>query len=206
MQEESGANSMTGEGPSCRPGGMKTDPAVVRRAQQGNREALENLISAIERPLYVTALAILGKNDDAADAFQEAALSIMLHIGSLREPAYFNTWATRILVNHALTIRRNRSKVLSLSGTVETRMAAREPSHDLGSQVAGRVDLMQAMLALAPHHRAVIALRYLHDVQLDGIAEALDVPVGTVKSRLHYALRRLRAEMAPESRKDGVQS
>ena len=196
---------MTAERSGCRPGGMKTDPAVVRRAQQGSKEALENLISTIERPLYVTALAILGKSDDAADAFQETALSIISHIGSLREPAYFNTWATRILVNHALTIRRNRSKVLSLSDTVETRAAAREPSHDLGSQVAGRVDLIEAMLALAPHHRAVIALRYLHDLQLDGIAQILDVPLGTVKSRLHYALRRLRAEMAPESRKDGVQ-
>lgn len=166
------------------------------QARVGRRE--ENRVAAFERLLdaellrsYRLASVILGDPADAEDATHDAAVRAWRSFGSLRDRARFGPWFQRILVN-----------------VCRRRLAGRRPSlfeeeiavADGSEQMAEREALDQAITRLTPDHRAVIALRYLEDLTEGQIAERLGIPVGTVKSRLHYALSALRATYEADER------
>ena len=136
-----------------------------------------------------------GDRAEAEDAVQDAALRAWQHIDDLRDPARFEPWFTRIVVNACrdrLGARRLRpiTVVDPDPGTAS----------DQADALTGIDTLVRALLTLSPEHRAVVALRYLGDYSLDEIAARTGQRAGTVKSRLHYALRALRAVLDAEAR------
>jgi RNA polymerase sigma-70 factor (ECF subfamily) len=140
---------------------------------------------------YRLAWAILGDAGEADDATQEAFTSAWRHRRGLRDLGRFDAWFGRILVNecrHRLR-RRARDRVRVLPD------AAEQAVPDSSGNVSARDAISRAIARLDADHRIVVVLRYWADLSVDEIAARLDVPSGTVKSRLHYALRSMRPRL-----------
>jgi RNA polymerase sigma-70 factor, ECF subfamily len=153
----------------------------------------------LERSLdrsFRLATVILGNRDDAEDAVLDAATRAWQHVASLRDPAKFNAWFTRIVVNICRDrLRQHRpTSVLTWDPPVEA---------DAVTESVERSALYQALAELTPEHRAVVALHYLEGLTVEEIAEHVGTPAGTVKSRLHYGLGELRAAYDAASRDPG---
>lgn len=167
---------------------------LVRRAIEGDHDAFSSLVDASVDRLYGVANLILRDSDRAQDAVQEALVSAWKDIRALRDPDAWDAWLHRITVwacYKAAKSERRRSQV-ELK-VVSDRMTT---LHDSASAIADR-DLIERELNDLPiDHRAVIVLRFYLDLPLDEVADILDIPIGTVKSRLHRALASLRDSMA----------
>lgn len=147
-------------------------------------------------PGYRLARAILLDDQEAEDAVQDACLAAWRKRNSLRQSERFGAWFDRILINACRDrIRRRRREQRRA-----TALAAAW-SDPLGAPAPDSAELDEALDALDLDHRLVVLLRYWRDLPLDRIAERLDIPLGTVKSRLHYALRAMREQLeAPHGR------
>jgi len=163
---------------------------LVLLAQGGDREALERLAFRWRPRHYAHARRLLADADGAADAVQEAWLGIVRGLGRLQDPAGFPAWS------YAIVTRRCRDR---------QRRDARTPATQAAEPIDGRprareetVDLRAALAALPPDQRAAIALFYRDGFTGAEIAEALCIPVGTVKSRLFHARRALRRYLEGE--------
>jgi RNA polymerase sigma-70 factor, ECF subfamily len=160
--------------------------AMLGGSTDDRAEAFTRLLDdALDRNFRLAAV-ILGDRDEAEDAVSDAALRAWQHVAALRDPERFQAWFSRILVNvcrDRLHQRRRPPIVASAPPDVADPFAAS----------VERAALREALGALRPEHRAVIALHYLEGLTADQIATHLDMPVGTVKSRLHYGLAELRA-------------
>ena len=140
---------------------------------------------------YRLAWAILGESGDADDATQEAFASAWRNRRSLRDPDRFDAWFGRILVNECrLRLRRRaREKIRPMPESAPPAVA------DASGEIHARDAISRAVTCLDADHRIVVILRYWADLSVDEIAARLDVPSGTVKSRLHYALRSMRPRL-----------
>ena len=142
---------------------------------------------------YRLARAILLDHGDAEDAVQEAVLAAWRRQGSMRDTAKFDAWFERIVVNQCRDqLRKRRRAVLVAAPPVGFDPAA-APA-DTGPDA----DLDRAIAALDIDHRIVVVMRYWQDRTVDDIAARLGIPAGTVKSRLHHAMRSLRASLGDE--------
>lgn len=133
------------------------------------------------------AWAILGEAGEAEDAAQDAFATAWDKRSSLRDPARFQPWFERVLVNvcRERLRRRRRSPVRAVDPLPEPGVGDESHTVQLRDAVG------TALADLDPDHRIVVVLRYWADLTVDDIAERVGVPAGTVKSRLHYALRAL---------------
>jgi RNA polymerase sigma factor (sigma-70 family) len=168
------------------------DHLLVQQARRGNDRAFAVLVRAHQRSLYCTAYAILGSSWDASDVVQDAFLEAYAKLETLRDPARFKPWLLRILVHACYDTIGMRGRVVAMEDVPEAREGrggAAEAHTFLGREA--QLDLLQAIKGLEEDHRVVIALRYFHDLKVDDIAAVLDVPAGTVKSRINRALARL---------------
>ena len=145
-------------------------------------------VEDMERRLYRVARAVLWNDADCADAIQEAVVKGWLKRGSLRNPDWFETWLIRILINECRNIqRRNRVKLLPLDEQIDFG----EPANT-GDSVED-VHLREALSRLPPKYRTVLVLHHLEGFSLEDMADLLNLPQTTLKSRLHQARRALRA-------------
>jgi RNA polymerase sigma-70 factor (ECF subfamily) len=156
---------------------------------------------------YRLATAILGDPIEAEDAVHDAALVAWRGFGKLRDIDRFDAWFGRILVNGCrdrLRARRRRPIVgaLPMLGNLDAGRGRSGTTRDPVAAVGDRDELERAIATLDPDHVGVIALRFASDLSIAEIAVRLGIPEGTVKSRLHHALRRLRTalERASEER------
>jgi RNA polymerase sigma-70 factor, ECF subfamily len=173
------------------------DQTLVIRAQRGDEEAFASLAVAVGDRLHAVAHRILRDADLAEDATQQALLAIWRNLPQLRDPARFDAWSYRLLVNACYVEgRRNRRWSPSLRILPNEEPAVAEA---LG-WVADRDQLERGFRRLSIDHRAVVVLHHYLDLTLDEVAEALGVPVGTVRSRLHHAMRGLRAALDADAR------
>lgn len=154
---------------------------------------MEERFFALYRPeagrLFRTAWAILGNEADASDALQDATIRAYRAFGQLKGgAAAFPAWMRRILVNTCTQILRKRMRVIPVERPEDwgEEQAAPDVTLPFDSEV------WEAVRSLDERYRAVVVLRFLNDMQLEDIATALDIPLGTVKSRLHTALKLLR--------------
>ena len=136
-----------------------------------------------------------GDRAEAEDAVQDAALRAWEHFDDLRNPARFEPWFTRIVVN-ACRDRIGARRLRPITGVDPDPGTAA----DHADALSGTDALVRALVMLSPEHRLVVALHYLGDYSLDEIAARTGQRAGTVKSRLHYALRALRAALDAEAR------
>ena len=134
---------------------------------------------------------LLGDAHEAQDAVQDALVKAWRAWPSLRDPVAFGPWFDRIVVN-VCRDRLRRHRTLRM---VELDAAGEVESADPFVSMFAQDDVASAVSRLSPDHRTVIALRFWRDLTLEQVAATLDLPLGTVKSRLHYALRALRTEL-----------
>jgi len=186
------------EGGRCAAGGG-VDTDLIQRAQRGDEEAYTLLLAngLAERYLGV-ARWILRDIDLAEDATQQALLSVWRDLPQLRDPARFEAWAYRILVRACQAESRRRRRWVPSLGQIS---ADRGTSGDGLGWIIDRDQLESAFRHLSFDHRTVVVLHYYLDLPLDRIAELLGIPAGTVQSRLHYAIRALRAALDADARR-----
>ena len=173
------------------------DRELVERAQRGDESAFAALAVRIGDRMYAVAFHILGDADRADDAAQQAMIDIWRHLPELQDPDRFPVWAHRVVVNAAYAeARRLKSWMLKVKAvTIES-----PGSPDVASDVADRDQLERGFRRLPIDHRAVVVLKHFAGLSNEEIAEALDIPVGTVRSRLHYSIRSLRASLDADAR------
>jgi RNA polymerase sigma-70 factor (ECF subfamily) len=154
-------------------------------------EAFANLDEARLLQGYRLATLILRNRDEAEDATQEAIAQAWSRWGTLRDTSRFDAWFDRILVN----ICRNRLRHARSIRIVPMDDAFALPAADAHATASIRLALEPAFSRLSPDQRIIVVLRFWRDLPVDDIADRLGIPAGTVKSRLHYALRSLRAAL-----------
>jgi RNA polymerase sigma-70 factor (ECF subfamily) len=173
------------------------DAELIGRAQHGDEEAFASLAVAAGDRLHAVAHRILRDTDLAEDATQQALLALWRDLPQLRDPARFDAWSYRLLVRACYAeARRTRHWAPNI------RLLPANPPEvgDDTGLVVDRDQLERGFRRLSMDHRAVVVLHHYLDLPLDGIAEILGVPVGTVRSRLHHAMRGLRAALEADAR------
>ena len=167
---------------------------LVERAQRGDHEAFDVLAGAAYHRLYAIARRILRDGYAAEDAVQDALVWAWRDLWGLRDPGAFDAWLHRLLVRSCADLQR-RSWKTRLDIDVDAIDLPAGP--DEVSRLVDRDALDRAFDRLSFDHRAVVVLTHYAGLTGPEVAEILAIPVGTVASRLHYALRALRAELAP---------
>jgi RNA polymerase sigma-70 factor (ECF subfamily) len=160
---------------------------LARRAQEGDRDALEALLTAVRPRCLNVCRGVLPYSGDAEDACQEALINIANKIGSWHRNGRFTTWMHVVAVNSARTTYR-RMKNQAFSSDV---LPLEKPDPRTTSVIAGsRLDFLEALEVLGTDHPTLVEpllLRDLQELEYADIADLLDIPVGTVKSRIHSA-------------------
>ncbi len=164
------------------------DELLVLRCQDGDSDAIEELVGRWQHRLWRHAWHLTGKEDAAWDVVQEVWIALVRGIHRLDDPARFRHWAYRLVTHKGADWVRRQQRQRKLADAASRQIEeAAEPS------IPDRVDaLRQAFGRLPLDCRAILSLRYLQDVGLAEIARILEVPEGTVKSRLHHARTQLK--------------
>jgi RNA polymerase sigma-70 factor, ECF subfamily len=171
---------------------------IIRRAQGGDRQAFAALFERYKNLVYRSAYLFLGDTHDAEDALQEVFLQVYRSLASF-DPgrAAFSTWLYRVTLNHCLNRRRKRNLAgLHLDEIV---LKSEFPERRLADEQA----IWQAIQALSDRLRPVLILRYYWELSYAEMATILDVPLGTVKSRLDLALKTLRQALEKQEFRSG---
>jgi RNA polymerase sigma-70 factor (ECF subfamily) len=176
------------------------DAECVKRVQRGDTESFEILVRRHQKATFNLIYRFLGDYDEAAEIAQEVFLSAYRSIQQFRGDADFATWLYRIAFNHASSRRKSLNNKLHrnliLDGTEVLADGAIDPATSAErKEIQHRVQ--RALDNLAPDDAQIILLRDLQDVPYEEIAATLEVPIGTVKSRLHRARQALKASLAP---------
>jgi RNA polymerase sigma factor (sigma-70 family) len=173
------------------------DELTVIRAQQGDRQAFATLVEAFGDRLYAVAVGTLRDVSLAEDATQSSLLQIWRDLPQLREPSRFLSWAYRLTVRTCYA-EAKRARGIRSCPIDELR---HEPSvGDQASAVAERDELERAFGRLSLDHRTVVVMRHYLGMPLEQIAEALGIPVDTVRSMLYHGMRGLRAAIEADER------
>jgi RNA polymerase sigma-70 factor (ECF subfamily) len=163
---------------------------LVCRAQEGDEAALSILIAAYERRLLFFLRRMVNDEHRALDLLQDVWLTVFRKIRQLKSPAAFRVWLYQIAHDYAVSqVRRERREEIVLEAAA---LDADVIAVDEFAQV-DRVELVRKCLDRLPQdQRALLTLRFLEDLDLKELAETVRVPVGTIKSRLHYAKQTMR--------------
>jgi RNA polymerase sigma-70 factor (ECF subfamily) len=164
----------------------------VLLAQAGDREALDQLLRSIQSPFHGYLLRLCTRPADADEVLQETLLQVYRKLRWLREPALLRPWAFRIASRMAFKhLRRQRRWPDPLEDGEAIQAHAKDPI-DIVLDHEERERLPEVLNGLSPRSRAVIHLHHLEGHPLADVATILDIPLGTVKSRLAYGLEKLR--------------
>lgn len=176
---------------------VANDAELVRQIQNKRLEALGLLYDRYQTMVYRTALAITGDPDAASDLLQDVFLRLYRFANTVDLARPLEPWLYRVTANLSYTwVKRRNRFVRSIEDLTEWLAGGK---HD---QPAQQVEfdetwdhLQQAVLSLPISHRMVVVLYYINDLSLQEIAEVLEIPVGTVKSRLHYGRHQLKERL-----------
>ncbi len=173
------------------------DADLARAAQAGSRQAFDRLVVRHADDVVRTAYVIVGDPDDANDVAQDAFISAYRGLDGYQPTAPFGAWLHRIAVNRSYDYLRRRQRqgalidgMMAASSGAEEDAAVRDARRD-----DERAAVRELIDELDPKGRAVVALRFLRGMSIKEVAATLDVPEGTVKRRLHDALKRMRARL-----------
>ena len=177
-------------------GAARAQLRVVSPGADAFRRLVERQLDAS----YRLAAVILGDRVEAEDAVHDAAVAAWRGFAALRDPDRFDAWFRRILVNGC----RDRLRARARRRVVDVGRELADAEHprvaDVAEAAAVRDALARAIDSLAPEEQVLVALRFHADLTVPAIAEALAIPEGTVKSRLHHAMGRLRTALAEADR------
>jgi RNA polymerase sigma-70 factor (ECF subfamily) len=181
---------------------LGSDEVIVERALTGDAEAFGELVRRWERRIFALTYGMLGREEDARDATQETFLAAFRNLRGFRGEAKVSSWLHRIAVNQCIS-RQRRAKVRSESALGD------EQDHDAGSfatpvsespvrVVEGRQETLavrRAINSLPIELRQVVVMKEFEELTFREIADALDLPLSTVKSRLYTAFKQLQMRL-----------
>ncbi|SHG52645.1 sigma-70 family RNA polymerase sigma factor [Ornithinibacillus halophilus] len=162
---------------------------LIKKAQKGNDKAFLKLFQMYELEIYRMAFIYVKNENDALDVVQETAYRSFNRIESLRNPDYFKTWILKIAINCSLDLIKKSSKVVQLNNEMEEVISSDDYDIPLSISLQDLVD------GLNEDEKGVVLLRFYHDYTFKEIAETLRIPLGTAKSILYRAIRKLRDEL-----------
>jgi RNA polymerase sigma-70 factor (ECF subfamily) len=177
--------------------------ALVELAMDGDEEAFAGLARAVGDRLLAIAYRILRDLGRAEDVVQQTLVTAWLELPSLREPDRFEAWIHRLLVNACYREARRSSRWNQQIRLIPIEQSA---GPDAYPAVADRDQLERGFRRLPPEQRAVFVFHHYLGLTLSEISDELDIPLGTVKSRLHYATNSLRAALEADDRMEGTSS
>ena len=172
------------------------DQALVSRAKEGDREAFALIVDASFDRCHEIARRVLGETHLAQDATQTAMLSMWRDLPKLRDADRFEAWAYRITVHACYAEAKRARRAIPAIADPDDRPVITD---EFGT-IIDRDQLERAFSRQKLEHRAVLVLRYYLDMPVDEIASTLDLPAGTVKSRIHHALKAMRATLDADDR------
>ena len=177
-----------------------SDQECIRRLHRGEVEVFEVLVRRYQKTIFNLVYRVLGDYQEAAEISQEVFLSAYRAIRQFRGDASFSTWLYRIALNHASTRRKSiaswQKQTVPIDVVDPVSDQRLEPGQAM-EQKETQQRVQRALNSLEPHDAMIILLRDLQDVPYDEVAQILEIPLGTVKSRLHRARQALRLRLAP---------
>lgn len=172
--------------------------AYLLKAREGDKQAFRHLVDFLMPRLYAVIYGMISDNDEVYDILQDTFIKAYRSLPGLRKPEAFTGWMTRIAVNTARSrLSRKREYATEPDSQTFMHLAAPEPHADPLEQKEMQALLSRALQELSPEHREVVALVELDEMSCAEAAKLLDCPAGTVRSRLHYARKRLQDILAP---------
>jgi RNA polymerase sigma-70 factor (ECF subfamily) len=175
------------------------DHRLIADCLQGRTEAFGELVRRHQDRLFNTVYRLLDNADDAQDVVQEAFLNAYQSLDSFKGDSLFFTWLYRIAVNTAISLKRKQRVVISMSAGQEEGAAIEpldpselsQPGHALEQEEQER-RIQHALNRLSSEHRTVLVMKDMEGQKYEEMAEVLQVPIGTIRSRLHRARLELR--------------
>lgn len=179
-----------------------SDEELVERAVVSDPEAFGEIVRRWERKIFALCFGMLGREDDARDACQEAFIAAYKNLGRFRGEARVSSWLHRIAVNQCLTTKRRQKTraedFLDDDDGSEDRAFVAAAHHSPGkiAEAGERTSMVrQAVRALPPELREVVVMKEFEEMTFQEISDTLDIPLSTVKSRLYTALKQLRMRL-----------
>ncbi len=169
---------------------------LIQRAREGDRDAFEAIAAPLVDRLFAIAVRILANQQDAEDAVQNALVDAWRDLPKLRDVARYEAWMHRLVVRACYDQVSTRRRFAGQVREIDVASSAADSS----SALAVRDSIDRAFQNLSAQHRAVVVLHHYFDMPLIQAAEALGIPEGTARSRLHYALRAMRAALESDDR------
>jgi RNA polymerase sigma-70 factor, ECF subfamily len=178
---------------------LKDDAELIDLALDGDSAAFGQLVTRYQDRLYNTLVHLVGSTDLAYDAVQDAFVQALVKLSTFERSCGFYTWLYRIAFNQAISRRRREKPLASVEQAREA--SGLEPVDRSGppesrlEQKERAVQVQRALAKISDEHRAILILREVDDCPYDQIAEILDLPIGTIRSRLHRARLQLRDQL-----------
>jgi len=172
---------------------------LVEKWQSGDVGAFEALFRQYKKLVFRTAYLITGDAETAKDVMQEVFVSVWKSRHTFNpEKGKLTTWLHRITVNRCSKRRSQKPPLLSLEQAENKGLLLQSDDIPAEAMISSEeyACLMKALAALDTKHRSVVVLRYFNELSVEEIAKVAEIPLGTVKSRLHYALKSLRQELS----------
>lgn len=166
---------------------------LVKKAQKGDEQAFLILIHKEKEKLYRIAFTYVKNENDALDIVQETIYKAYISINKVKEPSYFPTWITRILINTALDYIKYKNKIIPIEQDTLEKI---ESTQKLDS--SDKLDLLHAIHQMNEKYKTVLILRYYKDLSVKQISEFLECPEGTVKTNIHRAINQLKVLLKEE--------
>ncbi|UJL46612.1 RNA polymerase sigma factor SigW [Virgibacillus sp. NKC19-16] len=176
----------------------------IRQVKKGDQSAFEDVIALYQDKIYRHCFRMIGNTHEAEDIAQEAFIRAYVNIQSFDDRRKFSTWLYRIATNLTIDHIRKRKPDYYLDDKIKgtegldmySQLTSRDPSP--GEQVESQElqrSIHQEILRLPPKYRSIIILRYLEEFSLQEISDTLDIPLGTVKTRIHRGREALRRKL-----------
>lgn len=159
----------------------------VKLAIKGDEKAFEFLMNLYKEGLYRTAFAYVKNEQDATDILQETVYKAYISIEKIKEPRYFKTWITKILINTSIDYVRKNKKVVYI-----TEDLPENPGSYEANAIDEKLDILNSIEKLDDRYKNVVVLKYFQDLTITEISQVLNCPSGTVKTYLNKALSKLR--------------
>jgi len=166
---------------------MNSEEKVIK-AIKGDKGAFYELIQEKRDTLYKTAFVYTKNQHDALEILDDTVYRAYISIKKLKQPLYFNTWLTKILINTSINYIKKQKKVVYLEENSWEQSAVDSDREEL-------IDLYDAIDKLDNKYRMIVVLRYFQDLTVPQIAEVMECPLGTIKTHLHRALKQLRINL-----------
>jgi RNA polymerase sigma-70 factor (ECF subfamily) len=181
-----------------------TEQRIIQEAKNGNRDAFAELVDLYKDKVYHVSYRMVGNRQEAEDVAQETFLRVYANLDNYDPQYKFSTWIYRIASNLSIDLLRKRKKNLSIdaeiSGAEGVDWHDRLADTGKGPEEEVLTDQLQeevqgAIMGLSPKYRAVMLLRYIEDLSLQEISEAVQLPISTIKTRIHRGREALRKKL-----------